>query len=72
MNAEEKLKELSKYITAMTAYYINVLSEEKIDYKKAHLEGKINVLKAVRKRMKKLDKESCTLQGKVVFTQKTN
>lgn len=72
MNAEEKLKELSEYIAAMTAYYMNVLSEEKIDYKKAHIEGKINVLNGVRKKMKKLDKESCTLQRKVVFDSKTN
>jgi hypothetical protein len=57
MNAEEKLKELVDYIAAMTDYYMNVLSEEKTDYKKAYINGRLSTLSDIRKKLKKLDKE---------------
>ncbi|MCQ6280093.1 hypothetical protein [Bacillus sp. EB600] len=56
MNSEEKLKELVDYIAAMTNYYMNVLSEEKTDDKRAYIKGKLNALSDIRKKLKKLDK----------------
>lgn len=53
MNAEEKLKELVNYITVMTDYYRNVLAEEKTDYKKAYIKGKLDALSDMKKRLKK-------------------
>ena len=57
MNSEDKLKELVDYIAVMTDYYMNVLSEEKTDYKSAYIKGKLNALSDIRKKLKKLYKE---------------
>ena len=52
MNAEEKLKELVDYIDAMTDYYMNVLSDEKTDCKKAYINGRLSTLSDIRKNLK--------------------
>ncbi|MDN3016836.1 hypothetical protein PH210_11575 [Paenibacillus sp. BSR1-1] len=55
MNSEEKLEELVDYIAVLKEYYMTVLSQEKEDYNKAFIKGKLNVLDDIRKRLKKLD-----------------
>ena len=57
MEAEEKLKELSDYISALTVYYMNVLSEENKEHKRVYIEGKLNALRDIRKKLNKLDKK---------------
>jgi hypothetical protein len=56
MNAEEKLEELSDYIAAITAYYMNVLLEEISDHKREYINGKLDALRDIKKKRKKLDK----------------
>ena len=55
INSEEKLEELVDYIAVLKDYYLTVLSQEKEDYNKAFIKGKLNVLDDIRKRLKKLD-----------------
>jgi hypothetical protein len=56
MNAEEKLEELSDYIAAMKAYYMNVLLEENTDHKRVYIKGKLDALRDIKKKRNKLDK----------------
>lgn len=57
MEAEEKLKELSDCISALTVYYMNVLSEENTEHKRVYIEGKLNALRDIRQKLNKLDKK---------------
>lgn len=50
MNAEEKLEQLDWYIRVMSAYYMNVLLEEKDGVKRNYIEGKLNMVKDFRKK----------------------
>ena len=68
MNSEDKLKELVDYIAVMTDYYMNVLSEEKTDYKRAYIKGKLNALSDIRKKLKKLIKNNAHFE-KVMLLQ---
>jgi hypothetical protein len=56
IKSEETLKELVDYIAVLKDYYMTVLSEEKTDYNKAFIKGKLNVLEDIGKRLKKMDK----------------
>lgn len=54
MEDQEKLKKLDDYISVMTAYYTNVLMEEKDSVKRSYIEGKLNMLKDFRKKFNEL------------------
>lgn len=54
MNAQEKLEAMNDYISVMTAYYMNVLTEEKDEVKRNYIEGKLNMVKDFRKKFNEL------------------
>lgn len=55
MDAQEKLDQLDWYIRVMTAYYMNVLVDEKDDVKINYIEGKLNMAKDFRKKFNELN-----------------
>ncbi|MED4226435.1 hypothetical protein [Neobacillus cucumis] len=56
MKSEEKLEELVDYIAFLKDYYKSVLSEEKADYYRAFIKGKLKVLDDIGMRLEKSDK----------------
>ncbi|WP_155928805.1 hypothetical protein [Bacillus sp. UNC41MFS5] len=58
MEPEEKLEELVDYITFLKEYYMSVLSEEKSDFYRAFIKGKLKVLDDIGMKLEKSDKTS--------------
>ncbi|MDR4949798.1 hypothetical protein [Neobacillus cucumis] len=56
MKSEEKLEELVDYIAFLKEFYMSVLSEEKADYYRAFIKGKLKALDDIEMKLEKSDK----------------